>query len=58
MRIDLRQYELLHARAHRERAEAVHALIFAPIGRFLARLFARGPERVVGDSHHCQAHAS
>ena len=56
MRVDFPQYEVLNARAHRERAEAVHALILAPVGRFFAALFARGPE--IGDCHHHEAHAS
>jgi len=31
MRIDYPQFEVLHARARRERAEAIHRLIIAPI---------------------------
>jgi hypothetical protein len=39
MRIDHPELEVLHARARRERAEAVYALLIAP----LVRLFTRRP---------------
>ena len=42
MRIDLPQYEVIHARARRERAEAVHALLIQPLIGFIKKLWA-GP---------------
>ena len=37
MRIDYPELEVLHARARRERAEAVYALLIAPLVRLLSR---------------------
>lgn len=41
MRFDYPDLDVLIARAHRARAEAVHELIVAPLARFIAKLAAR-----------------
>jgi hypothetical protein len=50
MRIDFPQFEALHARARRERAEAIYQLIVLPIARFFthaprAHIAHQGPKR-------------
>ena len=40
MRLDYPNLETYIVRAHRARAEAVHELIIAPLGRLIARLAA------------------
>ena len=40
MRLDYPDLETYTARAHRARAEAVHELIVAPLGRLIAKLAA------------------
>jgi len=37
MRIDFAERQALYARARRERAEAVHSLLIAPLVRFFTR---------------------
>jgi len=37
MRIDYPALEVLHARARRERAQAVHRLLIAPVVRFFTK---------------------
>ena len=41
MRFDYPDLDVLIARAHRARAEAVHELIVAPLARFIGKLAAR-----------------
>jgi len=52
MRVDLPQYEVIHARARRERAEAVYALVIVPIARFFRSLWTAKPATA-----HRRAHA-
>jgi len=43
MRFDYPDLEVLVARAHRERSEAVHRLIVAPLAQLVAKLSAQPP---------------
>ena len=57
MRFDYPDLDVLIARAHRARAEAVYELIVAPLGRLVARLAARPaqlrPSRWLAVHHDC-----
>lgn len=57
MRIDFPASEIIHARARRERAEAVYALVFVPIARLVARLIAQARGLVTHHTHNRRAHA-